>query len=121
MPMPTQHPSSPQPADQPTHQPGQMPGAPGTGPGLDRARKAVRQAIDMAGLTLKQASRLLGRNDAYLQQYLYRGSPRRLPEEVRLRLAEMTGDRADSLTEMPGLSRMSSLWAAWAMAARASG
>ena len=68
-----------------------MPGAPGTGPGLDRARKAIRQAIDMAGLTLKQASRLLGRNDAYLQQYLYRGSPRRLPEALRLHLADLTG------------------------------
>lgn len=44
-----------------------------------------------AGLTLKQASRLVGRNDAYLQQYLYRGSPRHLPEGIRWQLAELTG------------------------------
>ena len=42
-------------------------------------------------MTLKQASRALGRNDAYLQQFLYRGSPRRLPEQLRLRLARLTG------------------------------
>ena len=42
-------------------------------------------------MTLKQVSRALGRNDAYLQQYLYRGSPRRLPEQLRLRLARLTG------------------------------
>ena len=58
---------------------------------LDPARQAVRQAVDAAGLTLKQVSRALGRNDAYLQQYLYRGSPRRLPEQLRLRLADLTG------------------------------
>jgi phage repressor protein C with HTH and peptisase S24 domain len=62
-----------------------------TGGNLDTARMAVRRALDGAGLTLKQASRALGRNDAYLQQYLYRGSPRRLPEQLRLRLADLTG------------------------------
>ena len=36
----------------------------------DQARRAVRAALEAAGLTLKQASRALGRNDAYLQQYL---------------------------------------------------
>ena len=61
------------------------------GDGLDPARRAVRRAVDAAGLTLKEASRALGRNDAYLQQFLYRGSPRRLPEQVRLRLAALTG------------------------------
>jgi len=66
---------------------------------LDAPRRAVLAALARAGLTLKQGSRALGRNDAYLQQYLYRGSPRRLPEEVRLRLAEMTGDRADSFLD----------------------
>ena len=70
----------------------------GSGDGLDPARRAVRDAVDTAGLTLKEASRALGRNDAYLQQFLYRGSPRRLPEHMRLRLAAMTGaDQAQFL------------------------
>lgn len=64
---------------------------PRPGTGLDPARREVRDAVDAAGLTLKQASRALGRNDAYLQQFLYRGSPRRLPEQLRLRLATITG------------------------------
>jgi len=67
--------------------------------GLDAARRAVLAALTKAGLTLKQGSRALGRNDAYLQQYLYRGSPRRLPEDVRLRLAELTGEHTDSFLD----------------------
>ena len=50
-----------------------------------------------AGLTLKQASRLIGRTDAYLQKYLFRGSPRRLPETVRWQLAELTDTEQFSL------------------------
>ena len=66
--------------------------------GEDPARLAVRAAVAAVSMTLKQASRALGRNDAYLQQYLYRGTPRRLPEPLRLRLAEITGaDQADFL------------------------
>ena len=38
-------------------------------------------------ITLKQALRAIGCNDAYLQQFLHRGTPRRLPEGVRHRLA----------------------------------
>ena len=67
--------------------------------GLDAPRRAVLAALTQARLTLKQGSRALARNDAYLQQYLYRGSPRRLPEEVRLRLAELTGERPDSFLD----------------------
>ena len=72
------------------------PGKPG---GLDAPRRAVLAALTAAGMTLKQGSRALGRNDAYLQQYLYRGSPRRLPEELRLRLAELTGGGPDSFLD----------------------
>jgi phage repressor protein C with HTH and peptisase S24 domain len=67
--------------------------------GLDAPRRAVLAALTQARLTLKQGSRALARNDAYLQQYLYRGSPRRLPEEVRLRLAELTGERPNSFLD----------------------
>ena len=65
----------------------------------DPVRQAVRDALGKAGLTLKQASRALGRNDAYLQQYLYRGSPRQLPEAVRLRLAALTETNADRFVD----------------------
>jgi len=55
--------------------------------GLDAPRRRLRDALATAGLSLKEASRAIGRNDAYLQQFLYRESPRRLPEEARHRLA----------------------------------
>lgn len=42
-------------------------------------------------LRLASLSRVLGRNPAYLQQYLTRGSPRHLPERDRARLAEYLG------------------------------
>ena len=65
----------------------------------DQARRAVRAALEAVGLTLKQASRALGRNDAYLQQYLYRGSPRQLSEFLRLRLAAIAGVGADAFLD----------------------
>ena len=59
----------------------------------DTARTALRVALSMQTppLTLKQASRAIGRNDAYLHQYLNRGSPRHLPEAIRYQLAAILG------------------------------
>jgi hypothetical protein len=53
------------------------------------SRRALIAALAASNppITLKQASRAIGRNDAYLQQFLHRGTPRRLPEDVRHRLA----------------------------------
>ncbi|MDG5489817.1 S24 family peptidase [Sphingomonas sp. BGYR3] len=53
----------------------------------DAQRTALARLIDASGESLTALSRLIGRNDAYLQQYLRRGSPRRLPEAERGRLA----------------------------------
>jgi len=59
----------------------------------DRARRRIMDALRQARppITLKQASRAIGRNDAYLQQFLQRGTPRHLPELVRHRLAAYLG------------------------------
>ena len=59
----------------------------------DAARTALRTALmnQSPQMTLKQASRAIGRNDAYLHQYLNRGSPRYLPETVRYQLASLLG------------------------------
>ena len=56
---------------------------------IDTARAALKRAIARApkGTTLKSLSLALGRNQAYLHQFLYRGSPRSLPEGVRIKLA----------------------------------
>ncbi len=56
---------------------------------IDTARAALKRAIARApkGTTLKSLSLALGRNQAYLHQFLYRGSPRTLPEGIRIKLA----------------------------------
>ena len=53
----------------------------------------------MPWLNLKWLSQQLGRNDAYLQQYLYRGSPKILPETIRHHLAELLGTDEQILRE----------------------
>lgn len=53
-----------------------------TGPRAELARLIEERREDYAGL-----SRMLGRNSAYIQQYIKRGVPRRLAEEDRRKLA----------------------------------
>ena len=47
---------------------------------------------------LRDLSRTLQKNDAYLQQYLFRGTPKILPEEYRHRLAEILNVNITELT-----------------------
>lgn len=58
---------------------------------FDLPRQNLLAAIATASppINLKQLSLALGRNHAYLQQYMRRGSPQTLPEEVRYKLAEL--------------------------------
>ncbi len=59
---------------------------------LDPARRKLLELIDATpGADLKNLSRRLGRNDAYLQQYVDRGSPRQLDEDDRDLLAGVLG------------------------------
>ena len=55
------------------------------------ARVALDALALRDGVSLSALSRMLGRNPAYLQQYIRRGSPRSLAEEDRRRLAEFFG------------------------------
>jgi phage repressor protein C with HTH and peptisase S24 domain len=60
---------------------------------LDVLRRRMLELI--AGRTpatdLKACSLAAGKNHAYLHQFIYRGTPRRLPEDVRYRLASFLG------------------------------
>lgn len=56
-----------------------------------RARVALQALVDERGSDLAALSRLLGRNAAYVHQYLHRGSPKRLAERDRQLLAEFFG------------------------------
>ncbi len=54
---------------------------------VDDARTSLDALIRNSGEDYSSISRLLGRNTAYIQQYIKRGTPRRLAEEDRLKLA----------------------------------
>lgn len=49
----------------------------------DEARRYLEIALANAGVDLANASRAIGRNAAYLQQYIRRGKPRWLNEQDR--------------------------------------
>ena len=55
------------------------------------ARETVAAMADRMGTSLAALSRMIGRNPAYLQQFVQRGSPKRLDEEARARLAAFFG------------------------------
>ena len=54
-------------------------------------RAALRRLIETRGEDYAGLSRLIGRNPAYIQQYIRRGSPRRLAEHDRRLLARYFG------------------------------
>ena len=58
---------------------------------LDPIRTKVLSLIAQHDTDLKNASLAIGKNAAYLHQFLYRGSPKTLPEDVREALAEVLG------------------------------
>lgn len=55
------------------------------------ARAALRRLIEERGEDFSSLSRLIGRNPAYIQQFIRRGTPRRLAEEDRRLLAGYFG------------------------------
>ncbi|KQM23163.1 hypothetical protein ASE73_02760 [Sphingomonas sp. Leaf24] len=54
-------------------------------------RSAITRLAGGRGVSLSELSRALGRNPAYLQQFIERGSPRRLAEGDRATLARYLG------------------------------
>ena len=58
---------------------------------LDPIRIRVLQLIESNETDLKHASLAIDKNAAYLHQFIYRGTPKVLPEDVREALAEHLG------------------------------
>ena len=61
------------------------------GPDESEARRRLLDVARERGSSLAELSRLLGRNPAYLQQYVARGSPRHLDAPDLARIAEFLG------------------------------
>lgn len=55
------------------------------------ARKNLLYRLKKSEWTLKSLSGELGRNETYLSQYIQRGTPKILPEDVRSTLARLLG------------------------------
>lgn len=66
---------------------------------LDSVRKRLKDIFEERSdvTDLKKASLAIGRNAAYLHQYLYKGVPKKLDEEVRKNLAKHLGIQAHEL------------------------
>lgn len=79
-------------------------------PVMDPVRQLIVSRIDEIGETLASVSRRMGKNHAYLQQYIERGVPLKLKEDDRRKLAGiLTLDETElgaivgaALHEMPG-------------------
>jgi len=56
---------------------------------MDAVRAFIEEEARRRRTTLAEVSRRLGKNHAYLQQFVRRGVPADLPEKVRRKLAEM--------------------------------
>ena len=54
-------------------------------------REALDRLLTERGLDYARISQVIGRNPAYIQQYIKRGSPRRLGEQDRARIAAYLG------------------------------
>lgn len=58
---------------------------------MDVVRKLILEKLEELNLTMSEASLKIGKNHAYLQQFLKRGYPLELPEKSRLPLADLLG------------------------------
>lgn len=59
--------------------------------GLDHVRQRLLILSQERGVSLAGLSELIGRNSSYLQQFIRKGSPRRLAEDDRRKLAQFFG------------------------------
>ena len=65
-------------------------------------REFIREKLAAKRLSMKEASEAMGRNHAYLQQFLERGVPATLPEDAREALAPLLGVAPAELREKTG-------------------
>ncbi len=72
---------------------------------LDEIRELVQRRIEELGLDYATVSRGIGKNHAYIQQFLKRNNPAKLPEDVRHLLADILGVDEASLKPGPALAR----------------
>ena len=68
---------------------------------IESVRKKIARLIDKKGLNYAYVSRAIGKNIAYIQQFIKNGSPRRLGEIERRKLAQILEVDEQELTDLP--------------------
>ena len=68
---------------------------------MEEVRSFLDEIIAERGTTYSDVSRLIGRNAAYIQQFIKRGTPRRLDEQDRRIIARYLGISEHLLSDMP--------------------
>lgn len=68
---------------------------------IDEVRKKIARLIVEKGLNYAQVSLAIGKNVAYIQQFIKNGSPRRLGEVERHKLAQILRVDEQELTDLP--------------------
>jgi phage repressor protein C with HTH and peptisase S24 domain len=68
---------------------------------MDTLRKKIFDMLEDKNISLSSASTAIGKNVAYLHQFLNKGSPVTLPEEQRVRLANLLEVDEQELTDRP--------------------
>lgn len=58
---------------------------------MDKVRQIIMASAEARGISLKQLSERIGRNASYVQQFITKGSPKRLQEDDRLAIATLLG------------------------------
>lgn len=79
---------------------------------MDDVRTILDQLIRARGEDYASLSRFIGRNPAYIQQFIRRGSPKRLAEQDRARLARYLGVGEDVLGAPPVETRDTNVFCA---------
>lgn len=64
---------------------------------MDTARKLIIEKLAEKGLSMKEASSRIDRNETYVHQFITRGSPAALGERERERLSKLLGISPDDL------------------------
>ena len=63
----------------------------------DPVKALIVKQLDLKGLNMKEVSLGIGRNETYLHHFITKGSPKRLHENDRSKLAKLLGVSEDQL------------------------
>lgn len=66
----------------------------------DQVRAHIANLIKEKGKNLRSLSLAIGKNEAYLHQFIHKGSPLRLPEEDRRKMADLLDVDEQELTDI---------------------